>query len=573
MNEGLLKRLKRGKFIGRPPIGYEIDGSIIEYDAKIVKDIFELSKSMGFDKIRKYLNETYGKIIPKGSLEKIVTNKFFIGIITYGGIEYKHSYKTFITKEQFDQSREARRNRKTFNKDRKKLLVPTADAQMKIDQGLWPARQIFGYRKIGVDFEIVEHEANILKIIMEWYAEGNYSFSDIQQKVKDTFKISISDTTIKYMVKNRFYIGFMRWQGHEYPHRYPLFIDNALFDRCNEMLYKRRINNKIRGDIRENQFNSIKLGKWIQAPPLGYKREKDTIVICPLKSPIIQDVFAIYIQQKGSIAKSSTIIEEKYGIAFTRSKIILIIKNQFYIGNMIYKNEKYPHSYGTFISEETFIQANEISLKNRLSFARKQNTVIKNTEITLLEQFKIDKGHYVHNQPPWGYVNSLNGLIVDGKTADIIRDMFETYAKGNHTLVSLGMYIHHKYSIAKNEQAIRYILKYKMYKGIANCKGVEYKHVHEKIITEELFDRVQEILHSKYHGKPVSKTVNLENPENFKQPESDIGILNICKEARSLDEIMDLCGLEFEQAQSLLLELELEGKINEVGPNMWRTVQ
>lgn len=105
---------------------------------------------------------------------------------------------------------------------------------------------------------------------------------------------------------------------------------------------------------------------------------------------------------------------------------------------------------------------------------------------------------------PYGYINTQEGdrkiIKPDSSSAHYVKKMFELYATGNYSLLSLkkkmladGMV----YRNGKNfyKHAVEVILKNEFYTGVFFWKGKKYEDAqHEPLISKELFREVQSIL-------------------------------------------------------------------------------
>ncbi len=116
----------------------------------------------------------------------------------------------------------------------------------------------FGYRNVRVEYEgreirtvvIDEDYSPYVKMAFELYATGQYSFPDIRDALTDAGllmpgnrrrgKRPISIHKIGDMLRDRYYIGFVRFDGIEYEGRHETFIDPELFERVQRVLYVER---------------------------------------------------------------------------------------------------------------------------------------------------------------------------------------------------------------------------------------------------------------------------------------------------------------------------------------------
>lgn len=107
-----------------------------------------------------------------------------------------------------------------------------------------------------------------------------------------------------------------------------------------------------------------------------------------------------------------------------------------------------------------------------------------------------------------GYLNApilvdgrrVNSIIVDQERAPLVRQAFELFGTGKHTLDSLHEIMADAGLIALGRtkpigrDTLCRILRERYYTGKLTYKGIEYQGRHEPLISEELFDRVQRIL-------------------------------------------------------------------------------
>ena len=123
------------------------------------------------------------------------------------------------------------------------------------------------------------------------------------------------------------------------------------------------------------------------------------------------------------------------------------------------------------------------------------------------------------SKAPLGYKNVLldsgkKGVTVDPRTSHYVKKMFELYATDTHSfsivareISKLGMRNSKGGKIAKSR--VEVALKNPFYCGLMRIKGEIYPHKYERLISEHLFDRVQDIIggHKKapvqYAGKPI----------------------------------------------------------------------
>ncbi len=106
--------------------------------------------------------------------------------------------------------------------------------------------------------------------------------------------------------------------------------------------------------------------------------------------------------------------------------------------------------------------------------------------------------------PPIGYRSSPAGMVVDQEKAPLIRKAFELFSTGNYKIKDITRFFNRQGLRTKkgnkiSEQTTTRILENKLYTGIITVKGWEgeVNGLHEKLISPEVFYRVQNIRRGK----------------------------------------------------------------------------
>jgi len=135
---------------------------------------------------------------------------------------------------------------------------------------------------------------------------------------------------------------------------------------------------------------------------------------------------------------------------------------------------------------------------------------------------KIRRGEYP-SLAPVGYINDsrTKTVVVDKKTAPIIRRAFELYAKGDQTLQGIGEYFERNHLVAKNGKRIHisratFILSNPFYYGHFRYNQEIYEGKYEPIVAKKLWDTVQEVMKRK--SRPRHKQKN--------EPQAYCGLLS-----------------------------------------------
>jgi site-specific DNA recombinase len=87
----------------------------------------------------------------------------------------------------------------------------------KAEQGIYPAHAPFGYRNNRTTraIDIDPARAPVVKRVFELYASGRHTLSSLRKAVRSETGVLINRSYFKKMLKNRFYVGFFRWQEVE----------------------------------------------------------------------------------------------------------------------------------------------------------------------------------------------------------------------------------------------------------------------------------------------------------------------------------------------------------------------
>ncbi len=123
---------------------------------------------------------------------------------------------------------------------------------------------------------------------------------------------------------------------------------------------------------------------------------------------------------------------------------------------------------------------------------------------------KVRRGEYP-SLAPVGYLNDprTKTVVVDKKTAPVVRRAFELYAQGDQTLQDIGEYFEQNRLVSKSGKRIHisratFILSNPFYTGLFRYAGEIYEGKHEPIVAKKLFDNVQEVM--KQRGRPRHKS-------------------------------------------------------------------
>lgn len=323
--------------------------------------------------------------------------------------------------------------------------------------------------------------------------------------------------------------------------------------------------------------------KYFGGIPFGYNKDGS---INENEAKIIKDLFTLYSHGDMGAEKILDYLKETYKISWHKSRLIKILSNKFYTGILTFMGKEYPHKHGILISKDLFEKAQEAKKKskrkpNSINFYEKRK-LAKNCDMKDWHRFKLEKGEWLGTYP-MGYkvekkcikkFSSPSIVTVDKENSIIVQDIFRTYASGSYSLKNLTDEISRKYGKKLFQSHVHQLLKNKFYIGIMTWKGFEFKHEYPIFISDEVFNRCQLVMKTNMKNGLINNTSFIETIESSKSIEEQdvpIDILYICKNGLLIDDIMSSLNISLEKAQSLLFDFELEGKIKEIGPGVWKT--
>ena len=101
-------------------------------------------------------------------------------------------------------------------------------------------------------------------------------------------------------------------------------------------------------------------------------------------------------------------------------------------------------------------------------------------------------------------------VYVDSFKAQAIKEAFEMYASGNHSLKEITKRWRKHYSLDLSSSRIASLLKNPFYYGYMTYNDIKFKHKYENIIEEELFEKAQAVRVSR--GKKSVRWLGLPYP-------------------------------------------------------------
>lgn len=119
---------------------------------------------------------------------------------------------------------------------------------------------------------------------------------------------------------------------------------------------------------------------------------------------------------------------------------------------------------------------------------------------------KLERGEWPA-PAPFGYKKANKQVVVDEARAPYLRKMFEMYATGEYSLLQITDALYDAGLRTKTgrkimRHTIHHMLQNKFYTGLMSRQGKLYQGKHEAIVSTDLFEKVQDVLHGRLHSKP-----------------------------------------------------------------------
>jgi len=114
------------------------------------------------------------------------------------------------------------------------------------------------------------------------------------------------------------------------------------------------------------------------------------------------------------------------------------------------------------------------------------------------QEQKLRKGEWL-SKAPFGYKNIRldernTDIIVDEHNAHIVKKVFELYATGAYSMLTLCQKVKKDFGIEWPKGYMGKLLKNPFYHGVMIVKGKSYPHRYPPIISKSLFDQAQQII-------------------------------------------------------------------------------
>ncbi len=125
--------------------------------------------------------------------------------------------------------------------------------------------------------------------------------------------------------------------------------------------YVTQLSDNVKRSFEQKKLN----GEWAHRAPLGYKNVtqpdgRKWIEVDPLTAPSVRSVFEWYGAGTNSLLTVKRKLRAQYGLQLSKSQLDRLLKNRFYVGEMVIKTEIHPHRYKRIINPELFEAAQAV---------------------------------------------------------------------------------------------------------------------------------------------------------------------------------------------------------------------
>lgn len=318
----------------------------------------------------------------------------------------------------------------------------------------------------------------------------------------------------------------------------------------------------------------LKNGLICGAIPMGYIKKYDVntgkmkIEVDAEKSKLVKLAFELYATQSYSLETLGFKLYELCGTSIPRTTLSTLFRNPFYIGLMLIKGKVYPHIYPTFIDRNLFNKVEEVLNKGRnIRGIGKRNNHINRFLFKALIRCKV-----------------CAGTIVCERT----KDRYTYYhCQGRKIMHDDRIYLREEYLLSQMQEIIQQIdIEIWNY-----FESIEF--VDKRSLLRYLFKKIELECNQLSVEKNdydlslnaiksfINKTIILNNTlissgliDQLLIDTNDYKniYLNLCKQPKSLEQIIQLTQLDLNEIQTNLLDLQLDGKIDQNNEGLWKTI-
>lgn len=100
----------------------------------------------------------------------------------------------------------------------------------------------------------------------------------------------------------------------------------------------------------------VRKGEWPGRPPYGYKNvtlpgNKKDIIVDDLAAHVVRKAYELYATEAYSMLLLCKKLKEDHNVNWSKGYLDYVLKNPFYYGHMLHKDNLYPHRYPPLISK------------------------------------------------------------------------------------------------------------------------------------------------------------------------------------------------------------------------------
>jgi site-specific DNA recombinase len=321
-------------------------------------------------------------------------------------------------------------------------------------------------------------------------------------------------------------------------------------------------------NVRRRFEQKLRDGEWIGKAPFGYinsdkSNGKKWVEIDDAASEIVRAIFDWYATGVSSFRTIAARVRAEYGLHMTQSKVEIILKNPFYIGQMRIKDKLYPHSYATFIAESLYEAAEAVRSGYKVKPAiyaglpYPYRGLISCADCGCRVTFEKKKAKYVYGHCTQtkgkhgaSYVNEVDLTSVFAKTFESI-----SMSEDDYTEVSEAL----KQSSADDVRESKEKL------GRIQAEITKYDQRIERVYEDYIDDKIPEDLYNrKFEEFKAAKQVLVKRREKFELVSKDIfsSVSHLLELSRDAPKLFEKGNLERKRQLIKMVHsnLELSGK-------------
>jgi site-specific DNA recombinase len=118
----------------------------------------------------------------------------------------------------------------------------------------------------------------------------------------------------------------------------------------------------LKEEVKKGMREKAEQGSYPGRAPFGYRNNPLTrsIEVHPERAPIAQRIFALYATGSHSLSSLRAAIGDEAGVQICRAYLETMLKNPFYIGDFVWRGERYKGNHEPLVSREQFRCVQEV---------------------------------------------------------------------------------------------------------------------------------------------------------------------------------------------------------------------